>query len=93
MRPYIYPGCEFLGLCLPNLLRAYSAGLKNTVSADCCEKKILFWQDVNSDFVTWLATRQSASQPAEHGLRPATPEGQQRKTHRVFLHSRDGAYT
>ena len=45
---------------------ACSAGLKNTVSADCCERKILFWQDVNSDFVRWLTSRQSASQPAEH---------------------------
>jgi hypothetical protein len=25
-------------------------------------------------------------------LRPATPQGQQRKAHRVFLHSGDGAY-
>ena len=36
---------------------ACTAGLKNTVSADCCERKILFWQDVNSDFVRWLASR------------------------------------
>ena len=38
-------------------LRACSAGLKNTVPADCCERKILFWQDVNSDFVSWLASQ------------------------------------
>ena len=38
--------------------RACSAGLKNTVPADCCERKILFCQDVNSDFV-----RDKTSQP------------------------------
>jgi len=43
-----------------------SAGLKNIVSADCCERKILFCQDINSNFVRWLASRQSASQSAEH---------------------------
>ena len=48
--------------------RACSAGLKNTVPADCCERKILFWHDVNSVFVRWLASRQPASQPAEHSL-------------------------
>ena len=41
---------------------------ENTVPADCCERKILFWQDVNNDSVRWLASRQPASQPAE--LRP-----------------------
>ena len=46
--------------------RACSAGLKNTVPADCCERKILFWHDVNSVFVRWLASRQPASQPVEH---------------------------
>jgi len=43
---------------------AYLAGLKNTVPVDCCERKILFWQDVNSNFV-----RARTSQPA--GLKPA----------------------
>ena len=50
--------------------RACSAGLKNTVPADYCEKKIMFWQDVNSDYVRWLASRQPASQPAEHATDP-----------------------
>ena len=44
--------------------RACSAGLKNIVPADCCERKILFRQDVNGDFV-----RARTSQPA--GLKPA----------------------
>ena len=38
-------------------LRACSAGLKNTVLANCCERKILFWQDVNSDSMSWLASQ------------------------------------
>ena len=32
--------------------RVCSAGLKNIVPADCCERKIMFWHDVNSDFVS-----------------------------------------
>ena len=47
------------GLARP---RACSAGLKNTVPVDCCERKILFWYDVNSDFV-----RARTSQPNELG--------------------------
>ena len=43
-----------------------SAGLKNTVLADCCERKILFWQDVNSDSVSWLASQPAGLKPAEH---------------------------
>jgi len=42
-----------------------SAGLKNTVPADCCEKKILFWQDVNSDFVRDKTSQLAGNQPAE----------------------------
>ena len=50
------------------ILEACSAGLKNTVPADCCERKILFWQDVNSDFVKWLASQPASHQLAEHCL-------------------------
>ena len=44
--------------------RACSAGLKNTVSTDYYERKILFWQNVNNNFMRWLpAGNQPASQP------------------------------
>ena len=45
---------------------ACSAGLKNTVPADCCERKILFWQDVNSDFVSGETSQTAGFKPAEH---------------------------
>jgi len=47
-------------------VRKVSAGLKNTVLADCCERKILFWQDVNNDSVSWLASQPAGLKPAEH---------------------------
>ena len=50
---------------LAGKLWACSAGLKNTVPADCCEKKILFCLDVNSISVSELASRAQPSQPAE----------------------------
>jgi len=50
-------------------MRDCSAGLKNTVPADCCERKILFWQDVNSDFVRDGTSQPAGFKPAEHALR------------------------
>ena len=49
-------------------LGACSAGLKNTVPADCCERKILFWQDVNSDSVRGKISQLAGNKPAEHSL-------------------------
>ena len=49
---------------------ACSAGLKNTVPADCCERKILFWQDVNSDSVRGKTSQPAGFKPAEHALLP-----------------------
>ena len=46
--------------------KACSAGLKNTVPADCCERKILFWQDVNSDSVREKTSQPAGNKPAEH---------------------------
>ena len=46
----------------------YSAGLKNTVPADCCERKILFWHDVNSDFVRTRTSQQPAEQARDCDL-------------------------
>jgi len=43
-----------------------SAGLKNTVPANCCERKILFWQDVNSDSVRRKTSQPAGFKPAEH---------------------------
>ena len=35
---------------------------------DGCERKILFWQDVNSDSVSWLVSQPAGLKPAEHDL-------------------------
>ena len=51
------------------ILEACSAGLKNTVPADCCERKILFWQDVNSDSVRGKTSQPAGFKPAEHAAR------------------------
>ena len=48
------------------MLWACSAGLKNTVPADYCERKILFWQDVNSDSVREKTSQPAGFKPAEH---------------------------
>ena len=45
-----------------------SAGLKNTIPADCCERKILFWQDVNSNFMSGGTSQPAGFKPAEHAL-------------------------
>jgi len=55
-----------IGLKKNSSLRACSAGLKNIVLADCCERKILFWHNVNSDSVSWLVSQPAGLKPAEH---------------------------
>jgi len=57
--------CETTIIKIYTIPRACSAGLKNTVPADCCERKILFWQDVNSDFVRDKTSQLAGNQPAE----------------------------
>jgi len=52
-----------------------SAGLKNIVLADCCGKKILFWQDVNSDSVSDRASQPAGNQPAEQPLNILSSKG------------------
>ena len=60
---------EWIIVCIWRGSIACSAGLKNTVTADCCERKILFWQDVNSDLLSGLASQPAGNQPAEQPAR------------------------